>query len=198
MRRIVFLVLLAALAAPASAQDAMRYVGDELVLVLRDVPRADGAARGTVVSGARVQVLEGETAGYARVRTPDGREGWILARYLQREPIAREKLGRVEKDFSAAQAELKKLKDEHARLLQDFARLSGGEPVASRELVAETEALRAQLAQRGREVAEARAAYDAERARQRTLVIGGGLVAAGVLLSLLLRWLWPRKRWRDF
>jgi hypothetical protein len=35
------------------------------------------------------------------------------------------------------------------------------------------------------------------RASQRTLLIGGGLVAAGVLLALLLRWLWPKRRWGD-
>ena len=199
MQRIIGVLLLAFFGASALAESDVRYVSDEITIVLRDTPRAEGGARGVVSSGNRVTVLgEDAASGYVRVRTADNREGWILQRHLKTEPIARERLQRAEKDLAAAQAELKKLQEEHAKLMQDFARISGGEPIASRELMDEVEKARAQLKQKDADVARLREQYDLERASQRTLLFGGALVAGGFLLALLLRLLWPKKRWGDF
>jgi SH3 domain protein len=201
VRRTISGLLLVLLWAPglAVAQESTRYVSDEITIVLRDSPRAEGGARGVVTSGMRVTVLgTDEPSGYVRVRTGDGREGWMLARHLKGDPIARDKLKTLDKDLVAAQAELKKLKEENARLTADFARISGGEPIASRELVQETENLRAQLKQKDQDVAQLREQYDVEVASQKTLLLGGALVAAGFLLALLVRWLWPKRRWGDF
>ena len=198
MRRAACLLLLLCFATGAGAQDTVRYVSDELAITLRDAPRSDGASRGVLVSGTKVQLVERDTAsGYAKVRTADGRDGWILERYLKADPIAREKVQRLEKDLATSQAELKKMHEDHARLLADFSRISGGQPVASRELVAETEAMREQLKRNEQDMAAAKARYDLERASQRTLLIGGALVAGGFALALLLRWLWPKRRWGD-
>lgn len=199
MQRSVGAFVLAFLAFPALAQGEVRYVSDEIAIVLRDAPRADGAGRGIVTSGARVTLLEvDEASGYARVRTSDDREGWLLQRHLKSEPIARERLQRVEKELAAAKDELKKVQDERAKLMADFQRISGGEPIASSELIAETEQLRAQLKAKDQEVEKLREQYDVKRASQRTLLLGGGLVAAGFVLALLLRLLWPKRRWGDF
>jgi len=200
LRRTIGAFLLAFWGVPAHAQDAVRYVTDEITIVLRDSPRADGAPRGVVSSGMRVTVLgTDEASGYARVRTGDGREGWILQRHLQAQAVARERVQRLEKDLAAAQAELKKAQDERAKLMQDFQRISGGEPIASRELIAEADHLRAQLKEKDEHVAALREQYDLRRASQRTLLLGGALVAAGAALALLLRLLWPaKKRWGDF
>jgi len=198
VRRIGGLLLLLTASAVAPAQAQVRYVTDELAIVLREGPSGEGASRGVLTSGARVQVLESRPAtGYARVRTADGREAWILERYLKAEPVARTRVERAEKDLASVQAELKKLKDDHARLLGDFARISGGEPMASRELVAETEQMREQLKQNERDAAALRVRYSAESARQKTLLLGGALVVLGGLLALLLRRLWPKRRWGD-
>ena len=198
MPRILGAFLLALGAVPALA-DEVRYVSDEIAIVLRDAPRADGAGRGIVTSGARVTLLQvDEASGYARVRTGDDREGWLLQRHLKSEPIARERVQRLEKELAAAKDELKKVQDERAKLMADFQRISGGEPIASSELIAETEQLRAQLKARDADVEKLREQYDAKRASQRTLLLGGGLVAAGFVLALLLRLLWPKRRWGDF
>ena len=197
MHRIACLLLLLACSVPAVAEDKVRYVTDELAIVLRDTPGGSGASRGQLLSGARLVVLESGPNGYARVRTADGREAWILEKYLQPEPVARTRVERAEKDLAAAQAELKKLKEDHARLLEDFARISGGEPVASRELIAETEQLRAQLKEKEAQAAALKERYSVARAQQQMLLIGGGLVVVGVLMALLMRWMWPKKRWGD-
>lgn len=197
MRRIALLLLVAASTA-ALAQEQVRYVTDELAIALRDGPSGDAASRGVLTSGARVVLLESRPGtGYARVRTGDGREAWIQEKYLKAEPIARARVERAEKELAAAQAELKQLKDEHARLLADFERISAGEPLAAREVVAEAEQLRARLKEAEEQAAGLRARAGAESGRQRTLLLGGALVVAGGLLALLLRWLWPKKRWGD-
>ena len=197
MRRIAWVLLLAASAA-AAAQEPVRYVTDELVIALRDGPRGEGPTRGVLTSGARVLLLESRRdTGYARVRTSDGREAWIQEKYLVAEPIARARVERAEKELAAAQAELGKLREDHARVLADFERISGGEPVASREVVAEAERLRAELEEAARQIEALRGRAGVEGGRQRTLLVGGALVGAGALLALLLRWLWPRRRWSE-
>jgi SH3 domain protein len=198
VRRISCLLLMLVFCAPTLAQDKVRYVTDELAIALRDGANGEGPTRGTLTSGARVVVIESRPNGYARVRTGDGREAWIQEKYLQAEPIARTRVERAEKDLAAAQAELKQLKEDHERLLADFARISGGEPVASRELIAETEQLRAQLADNEKQAAAVKERYSVVRAQQQTLLIGAGLVIVGGVLALLLRLMWPKKRWGDF
>ena len=198
MHRLSCLVLLLFFCAPALAQDTVRYVTDELAIALREGANGEGPTRGTLTSGARGVVIESRSSGYARVRTADGREAWIQEKYLQATPIARTRVDRAEKDLAAAQAELKQLKEDHERLLADFARISGGEPVASRELIAEAEQLRAQLKEKEAQVAAVKERYSATRAQQQTLLVGGGLVVVGVLIALLMRWMSPKKRWGDF
>ena len=192
------LLFLLVTSAPALAQEQVRYVTDELAIVLRDGPGGEAPTRGVLTSGARVVVLESRAGtGYARVRTGDGREAWIQEKYLKAEPIARTRVERAEKELAAAQAELRKLKEDHARLLEDFARVSGGEPLAAREVVAEAERLRAQLQESERRIEELKARAAAAGGQQRMLLVGGLLVIAGGLLTLLLRWLWPKRRWGD-
>lgn len=198
MHRIALSLILLAANTAALAQEQVRYVTDELAIALRDGPSGDSANRGVLTSGARVVLLESRPGtGYARVRTGDGREAWIQEKYLKPDPIARTRVERAEKDLAAAQAELKKLKEDHAKLLADFGRISGGEPLASSEVVAEAEQLREQVKDTERQMAELRARASAAGGQQRTLLIGGALVLAGAVLALLLRWLWPRKRWGD-
>jgi SH3 domain protein len=196
--RLTAFILLCAANAAVPAQEAVRYVTDELAIALREKPSGDAPTRGVLTSGARVVLLESRPdTGYARVKTGDGREAWIQEKYLKAEPIARIRVERAEKELATAQDELRKLKDDHAKLLEDFGRISGGEPLAAREVVAEADKLRAQLAEKEKEMAALRARSGAAGTQQRTLLVGGALVFAGGLLALMLRWLWPKRRWGD-
>lgn len=196
MRRWLPGALLVLCSAAVVAQDAVRYVSDELAVTLRREPSGESLAAGVLMSGARVEVLESDPAsGYAQVRTADGREGWILERYLKAQPIARDRLQRAERERVEAETALKQLQQEHARLREEHARATSGRPPAAPdELVRENATLRAAAEELQQENQRLRQQYDAERETQNTLVIGGILVGAGFLLALIVEWLRPRRR----
>lgn len=82
------------LCSAASAQEA--WVSDQFEVMLRTGPSTNNAIERVLRSGTALEVLErDEEAGYSRVRTDAGTEGWVLSRYLMNEPSAREQLGRL-------------------------------------------------------------------------------------------------------
>ena len=95
MKRILPLVVLGAmLSTAANAEDV--WVSDQFEVMLRTGPSTTNAIERVLRSGTALEVLEtDEAAGYSRVRTNAGTEGWVLTRYLMREPSAREQLARL-------------------------------------------------------------------------------------------------------
>ena len=74
------------LAVPASAETV--YVTDILRLGIHQASDTSDRAFSTLVSGTPLEVLE-RSGNFARVRPPDGREGWVKAAYLVEEKPAR-------------------------------------------------------------------------------------------------------------
>lgn len=114
------LLLLLSCALPAAAQDAdtgVRYISDETAITLREDKGMNAPVSALLKSGTRVDLLQTDAAsGYARVRAPQGREGWVLARYLSTEPVARERLVAVQSRLAEVQALAHKLEAENQRL----------------------------------------------------------------------------------
>ena len=82
------------LSCAAGAQEA--WVSDQFEVMLRTGPSTSNAIERVLKSGTALEVLETDAeAGYARVRTNAGTEGWVLSRYLMDEPSAREQLARL-------------------------------------------------------------------------------------------------------
>jgi SH3 domain protein len=116
------------LAAPVMAQQ--RYVSDELVITLRPGPSTQNAIIRNLTSGDGVTILEEEEGGtYARVRTTDGTEGWVLTQYLQDSPTGDQLRAAAERDLSAA-------RDRVAALEEDVESLSTDLAAANAELAA--------------------------------------------------------------
>lgn len=79
------------------------WVSDEFEIMLRTGPSTSNAIERVLTSGTELEVLEKDSdAGYARVRTMGGTEGWVLTRYLMGEPAAREQLERLTSQLSNA------------------------------------------------------------------------------------------------
>ncbi len=207
------------LAVPAWAESA--YVTDRFEITLRTGPGTQHKILKMLPSGARLEVLERNDEGYVRVRTGDGVEGWVLARYLQEEPVARERLAqaqarldRLRKEVAALRRENGDLKKENARLQQALEKAEAARAKAeaalarireaSRNVIAlqeENEQLKTQLVTLRRDLLTLRQENATlQDVRQRDWFLAGALVLAlGIVAGLVLPRLAVRRRrsWSD-
>lgn len=96
-------ICIIALGAPQDALSQSVWVSDQFEITLRSGPSTSNAIQLMVDSGTELQVLERDAdAGYTRVRTAGGTEGWVLSRYLMSEPSAREQLQTLSGQLSSA------------------------------------------------------------------------------------------------
>ena len=177
-------LLLAALLAlpPVWAQDGTRYINGERTLALREEPDSDSRLITFVSTGQKMTLLRslGENS-YAKVRLPDGREGWLAGRYLTKEVPPAEQLSRTREQLETKQQEVAKLEDQVEHLKS---RLEQAKPAL--ELADRNAELEAQLEERQAELDKSLEAYNNEVAKQRTLLIGGALIGGGIIFGLLL------------
>ncbi len=123
---------LLAAAPPAGAQEEtaaagggadIRYVKDVIYINLRAGPTQQDRTLAVIPSGVRMAVLErNKSEGTYRVRLLSGKhagkEGWVLARFLSREPIAREQLDAAQEKITALQGKTASLEQELEQLRQ--------------------------------------------------------------------------------
>lgn len=104
MRRVfAFSVLL--LATTAGHAQEIRYITDILQLGIHRAQDTSDAAFDNLVSGTEVIVLE-RVPNFARVRTPDGQEGWVKSAFLVEDKPARLRVAEVEARSEELQAQL--------------------------------------------------------------------------------------------
>ncbi len=91
---------------PLLAQAETRYVTDRFEILLRSGPSGSHAIQRMVYSGTSLEVLEHDSEkGYTKVQTKGGTEGWVLSRYLMKEPAARTQLEKLTKQLTNTTAE---------------------------------------------------------------------------------------------
>ncbi|WP_020647863.1 TIGR04211 family SH3 domain-containing protein [Solimonas variicoloris] len=196
-RSLLSLALLIAAPLVHAQSGTTQFVSDDIAVVLREAPRNDAGSLGNLRSGQKVTVLESlGPDSFARVRTADGREGWMTARYLSAQPAAKDRVTQMKADLDAAQSQIKSLQDQlkAAQVQLDQAR-------PAFELAQDNTRLKAELAAREQAGAALQQQFDQERARRATMLTGAGLLSGGVVLGLLLPWLLRsrrRRRYGDF
>lgn len=171
----------------------------------------------TVQSGTALEVLGVDAStGYAKVRTEDGLTGYILSRYLQTEPAARDQLEQMRARLAELQqapdqlaARLGALQAEHTALTEEHRIAVRDKEQAQQELAevrhaaanvvridAERKQLQDQVAGLLSET-EALRQQNLEltnRDRQRWFMIGAAVIVGGILLGLILPHLRIRRR----
>lgn len=192
------LLFAAALWVPLFAHaEKQQYIDDEISVSVRAEPRNDAEFLGLVKSGDRVTVLESlGPQSFARIRTAEGREGWITARFLTDEPAAGVALDGVRRELAQAQARIRTLESD---LQKAQGELEKARPAL--ELAGDNDRLRAQIDDLQRGAAEVERRFNEQKAWRRMMLTGGALVGAGVIVGLLLPWLGRtsrRRRWGDF
>jgi len=187
----------------ASAHAETRYIVDQAKLPLRSGQSTSHAIIRMLPSGMAVKVLEQSATGYTHVSIAGGKDGWILSRYLMKEPAARVRLISAEKELSklhqlkqqksALEQQQSKLKTENRQLQDELThiRKTAANAVA---IANENSTLKAKAAQAEQAFESLRRETDSLRggAQQRWFMLGGGAILLGILLGLIL----PRLKFR--
>lgn len=118
-RRLLMVLAASQLLATAWAEPA--WVSDQFEVMLRTGPSTSNAIERMLTSGTSLEVVERDRdAGYSKVRTAAGTEGWVLTRYLMTEPSAREQLTTLTNRLNSASAEGSSLSSQLASVNLEF------------------------------------------------------------------------------
>jgi len=214
LRHLSFGLIAMLLATSATAETV--YVDDVIYVPMRS---GQGTQYRIIVPGVRsgtpLEVLDrGEE--HVRVRLPDGKEGWIAQRYITNEPIARDRLERVNEQLEEANrrvanfddqiSEVRNARDEYAREAEELAS-------RNEELQRELEEITAvssnalQLEERNQELEQSNQKLrndlevltaEKERLEDKSdsdfMLLGAGLVFFGMVLAVLVPMLKPTRK----
>ncbi|UCE84645.1 MAG: TIGR04211 family SH3 domain-containing protein [Deltaproteobacteria bacterium] len=157
-------LLLLAMAAPATADAA--WVREEVRVKLREGAPTGSAVIGVVKTGDEVAILE-RGANWIRIRTEDGREGFIPNGFLQSDVPAVVRLEEVE-------AKLARIAREHEEVAQQGGRLQA----QNAELARRDTEQRAQIERLEQETRELEAAE-----RWPYMITGAAILGFGMLIG---------------
>lgn len=220
--RIVWVLMVACLLwSGLSLAGEVRYVTDEARIPLRTGKGTQYRIVRMVKSGTPVEVLS-VSEGYARVRTPGGTEGWMLKRFLQEQPVARERLAEMEQRLAALEAEAATLREqaqalqhlrselesrntalteENDRLHKELERIraEAAEPL---RLSRENQALRTRLQEQNSrvEALENEVRLMRTDAERKWFLVGAGVTLVSLFFGLIIpRIPWRRRRsWSEY
>jgi SH3 domain protein len=125
------------------------YVSDALKLTLRTGPSIENKIIAVIESGQEMEVIKfGDE--WSRVRLPDGKEGWVLSRYLTPDETNGIKLQRLEAMHKNLMIQSAELLEENTRLKTENAELSSDLEAKQKQLEkiqADYEALKTEAAE---------------------------------------------------
>ncbi len=162
------MALMALSATSAQAQKAW-VVDRDVNLTLRTGAGTQYRIIGSLTTGDVATILT-RGDGWTKVRTAEGKEGWVSAGFLQASPPARVKLERLERDAEEFRSQAAELSEKTADLL-----------ASNDELKSNGEKQRLEIVRLARENFELRAG-----ARWPEWITGAGIVLVGMALGALL------------
>jgi SH3 domain protein len=218
LQMLIVSILLVLFSAQALAQDATRYISEELEVGVRTGKTLQNRIIRTARGGEQVTVVQQDNDGYSLVRFANGTEGWILTRYLQDQPHSRDRLAEVEAELAEIRSgsddqasrvaqlldERRVLESERDSLQQRIGALES-ELTELRDVASRPQEIRAQNAQLREALLEAQNSADDFRRQvevlrgdnQRKWFMTGALVTVGSLIFGILLTRLPRRRRRD-
>jgi SH3 domain protein len=190
------------------------YVSDQLEVTLRSGKTTSHSILRMLRSGTPVEVLEQDKeSGYSLIRA-QGKEGWVLTRYLMKGPVPREQLAEAEKKLAELELENRKMmtameaiKEEKGVIEKASSTMDADYRKVSQELAeikrtassalaidSENKDLKSRLVTIERNLQTLQ--QENENLKDRTardwFMLGAGVVLIGILVGLII----PRIRWR--
>ena len=216
LSKIAASICLLALAISSASAETM-YIDDTLLVPLRS---GEGVGFRIVhkglKSGTKLEIIEKLSSGYAHVKTPSGIEGYLPSRYLTAQPIAKVKLAQANQElaklkanYEETQTQLANLKKKHQSLSKEHTQTTSELNANSKELknIKSISANALNLDKRNRELRESNEQLRNEleliqtenlrlkdKSDSNMMLIGGGLVTLGVILTLLIPIIRPSKK----
>lgn len=211
------LIILALLIGANPVLAETRYVSDQLEITLRKGKSTQQKIIAMLKSGTPLEVLRvDEDAGYTKVKTTSGKTGWVLTRFLMREPSARRqlssmkaKLASLELKTRQRQNQFGELESSKNSLQQNVTRLQNENRKLSRQLAEiqrtaasalaidkENKTLKTRIVETERDLQAVRLENETLRDRTaRDWFLAGAIVVIGSMLLgiLLTRIRWKRK-----
>jgi len=207
-----------------AAQAETRYVTDQIKVAMRRGETTTHRILQMIPSGTPLTILNrNTTSGYTHVRTASGKKGFILSRQLLSEPVARDKLKKLESRIQVLESapgelssKLAKLSREHEILTVEHKEVVNEKKIIEEELAAlrQASANTVQIAKERSQLQKQTSVMirDLEDQKQeihelkndsfnRGVMIGGLLIIGGTLIGLILPHLRIRKRkdsWDSF
>jgi len=207
-----------------AAQAETRYVTDQFKVAMRRGETTTHRIIQMIPSGTPLTILNrNTTSGYTHVRTASGKEGFILSRQLRSEPVARDKLNKLESRIQVLElapgelsSKLAKLSREHEILTVEHKEVVNEKNIIEGELAAlrQTSANTVQIAKERNQLQKqtsvmTRGLEDQKQeihelkndSFNRGVMIGGLLIIGGTLIGLILPHLKIKKRkdsWDSF
>jgi SH3 domain protein len=133
----------------ASVYGETLYVSDILKLTLRTGPSIENKIIAVIESGQKMEVIKfGDE--WSQVQLPDGKEGWVLSRYLTPDETNGIKLQRLEAMHKNLMLQAAELLEENNSLKTDNTRLSSKLEASEKQLAktqTDYEALKAEAAE---------------------------------------------------
>ncbi len=192
-----------------------RYVSDVLEITMRSGKGTSYGITRMLRSGTAVQVLEvDKKAGYSKIRTSSGKEGWVLSRFLMNGKAARERLAAAEKSLAELELENRKLTtamsaltDEKKSLQNNLGDLEGESRSVSQELAeikrtassalaidSENKDLKSRLVSLERELQTVQQENQSlkDRTARDWFMVGAAVVLLGIIIGLII----PKIRFR--
>ncbi len=194
------------------------WVDDKLYVPMRTGPssRHSITHRG-LVSGTRLEILSSdEESGFTHVRLRDGKEGYLPSQYVSKIPIAEDRLAEANKTIEALtskskplQQQLFELRENNKSLEQQVSTLTGDKKRLEDQLseIQQISKSHIETAQKNKALLKENESHkntidvlkaDNTRLKQRSdqewFINGAGAVVLGVILTLVIPRLVPKKR----
>jgi SH3 domain protein len=196
------------------ARAETNYISDQLEVTLRSGKSTSHSILRMLRSGTPVEVLEQDKeSGYSRIRA-QGKEGWVLTRYLMKGPVPRDQLAEAEKKLAELDLENRKLmtamqglKDEKGEMEKTNTSMDADYRKVSQELAeikrtassalaidSENKDLKSRLVALERNLQTLQQENESlkDRTARDWFMLGAGVLLIGILAGLVI----PRIRWR--
>ena len=190
IRLIALVVALMSFSLKAAAEEQTKYVTDHIRFILRSGPSKEYRVLGVIETGTAVAVFDTED-NFSHVKLPSGEMAWIESRFLESNPIAKDRLRELESSLAEKRAEIEKSR----RALEQELSAAKADSDNSDMIRTEHEKLKSTLA-----IEQQKNRLLKSKSGTEKMVTGAIIMLGGVLLGVVLSRLKPKRRsssWSD-